>query len=113
MDFDQNEYCIVDMVASTDTFSNSLHLQFDAILLVTEPTKESVDLAKKYLTLAHATGVAHLIHIVGNKIMDDEDVAFIKQELSLTNLPYLPMDNNLKKNLRNGMSILTYFQSKS
>jgi len=113
IDFGTDEYCIVDMVASTDAFSNSLHLQFDKMLLITEASRESVDLTKKYLELAKATGVENLVQIFGNKIADDEDIDFIKRELHIQDFPYLPIDQDLKKHLRNGMSILSYFQDKS
>jgi CO dehydrogenase nickel-insertion accessory protein CooC1 len=64
MDLDDKQYCIVDMVASTDAYSNSLHIQFDGIVLIVEPTRESTTLVKNYLALAQDTCVAHTIIII-------------------------------------------------
>lgn len=112
INFWTDEYLVVDMVASTDTFSNSLYLQFDAIILLVEPTKESVDLAIKYIKLAKDVCVQDSIYIFGNKIVDEDDIKFIQDSLWCKQFPYVPYDNELKKQLRNGKSILDYFTLK-
>lgn len=113
INFENGSYCIVDMVASTDTFSNSLHLQFDKILLIVEPTKESVDLAKKYLALAASVWEHETIQLFGNKIVDHDDIAYIKNSLWIQDLPYLSMDQGLKKHLRDWTWLISYFETNS
>jgi len=108
----EDEYLIVDMVASTDTFAGPMYTQFDKIILIVEPTKESVDLAKKYMNLAKSVNTNHIIQYFWNKIVDEEDIEFIKKKLLIDQIPYLKIDNDLKKHLRNWMSMLTYFEAK-
>ena len=55
MDLKDGNTCVVDMVASTDAFSNTFHVQFDLIVLIVEPTRESVQLVNHYVELAKET----------------------------------------------------------
>ena len=48
----ENFAVVCDMVAGTDAFAYSMHLQFDAIVLIAEPTPESVEVCELYLSLA-------------------------------------------------------------
>ncbi|WP_203727371.1 nucleotide-binding protein [Paractinoplanes durhamensis] len=75
------DWVVCDMVAGTDAFANSLHAQFDAIVVVVEPTPESVTVACRYRELAAAAGVADLVTLVGNKVVDDVDVDYLRREL--------------------------------
>ena len=72
---------IVDMVAGTDAFSNSLHAQFDALVFVVEPTKRSISILEQYHKLAVAAGVGDSMLVVANKVIDEEDEEFIKAHL--------------------------------
>src|SRR5439155_17104031 len=51
-----NFHVVSDMVAGTDAFAYSLHLQFDAINLIAEPTPESSEVCRLYLNLAREAG---------------------------------------------------------
>lgn len=68
---------VSDMVAGTDAFAYSLHLQFDAINLIAEPTPESTEVCKLYLELAREAGVESLVHVIANKVEDQNDFDFI------------------------------------
>lgn len=108
-----DEYLVVDMVASTDTFAGPMYTQFDKIILLVEPTKESIDLAQKYREITKTLKTDSQIQFFGNKIVDHEDLEFIEKSFWIKQFPYLKMDNNLKKHLRNDMSILSYFDDNS
>ena len=76
-----NEWMVVDMVAGTDAFSCTLHMQFDAIVLVIEPTPDGVSVAKKYIELAQAAGVERHLICVGNKCLDKDDETYLRSEI--------------------------------
>ena len=88
---------ISDMVAGTDAFAYSLHLQFDAIILIAEPTPESVAVCKLYLDLAREAGVDSLVHLIANKVEDGNDVDFISREISKKPLAVVPVIPALKR----------------
>jgi CO dehydrogenase maturation factor len=93
---------VCDMVAGTDAFAYSLHLQFDAIVLIAEPTPESVEVCALYLDLARDSGIDQLVHVIGNKIADDDDIAFIHQRLKKELLAAIPLMPSLKKARQQG-----------
>jgi len=76
-----NEVITVDMVAGIDAFSNSLHLQFDQLVLVVEPTMESVQVFNQYRELAQAAGVFDNLIVIGNKVEDSTDQQFLNQHI--------------------------------
>ncbi len=77
---DENSWVVVDMVAGTDAFSNSLHILFDSIIFVLEPTPESISVYKKYIELSKEAGVEEHIYCLLNKVEDDEDIEFVKNQ---------------------------------
>lgn len=98
---------VADMVAGTDAFAYSLHLQFDAIILVVEPTPESAEVCALYLGLAREAGVEGLIHLVGNKIEDQDDLDFIAAHTGRQVLGYIPYLPVLKKSRQRGEMVTT------
>lgn len=77
----QNEWIIADMVAGIDAFSNTLHAQFDLLVLVVEPTKESIDVFTQYYRLAQHADISNRLVVVGNKIEDEDDETFLKTHI--------------------------------
>lgn len=92
-----DDWVVCDMVAGTDAFANSLHAQFDVIVVVAEPTPESVSVARRYRELARAAGVADLITVVGNKVADDLDRDYLVRELSDEPLAVLSTQTGLRR----------------
>lgn len=74
---DQGAYVVVDMVAGVDAFANTLHAQFDALVLAVEPTQRGVEVFRQYAGLAKSAGVLDRLLVVGNKVRDAEDAAFL------------------------------------
>ena len=93
------------MVAGTDAFSYSLHLQFDAIFLIAEPTPESVEVCRLYLGLAKEAGIEKLVHIIANKVEDDEDLAFIESAIGQKLLGHVPAMATLRKFRQKGGAV--------
>jgi CO dehydrogenase maturation factor len=70
---------VVDMTAGADSFASGMFTRFDVTFVVCEPTVRSVGVYRQYLDYAGGFDLA--IHAVGNKVSDDEDVAFLRAEL--------------------------------
>lgn len=83
---DNNSTVVVDMVAGIDAFANTLHAQFDMLVLVVEPTRKGIEVFNQYRTLAEAAGMADLLFVIGNKVRNSTDEAFIKQFIPETQL---------------------------
>lgn len=91
------EWVVVDMVAGTDAFSGSLHIQFDAIFLVVEPTPESTSVFTQYKKLATKAGMFDRVFVVGNKIQDEADVEYLKGIVGDKLVGYIPALATLKR----------------
>lgn len=96
---------VCDMVAGTDAFAYSLHLQFDAIILISEPTPESAEVCALYTRLAKDAGINGLVHLVGNKVADEDDLAFIQERTGLAPLGVVPVLSALKKARQRGLPV--------
>ncbi|WP_236795966.1 AAA family ATPase [Amycolatopsis sp. GM8] len=73
------EYVVMDMTAGADAFASGLFTRFDVTLLVCEPTLRSVGVYRQYADYARDFGVR--LAVVGNKVTDDDDVAFLRDQL--------------------------------
>ncbi|MGH3841215.1 MAG: ATP-binding protein [Pseudonocardiaceae bacterium] len=76
---DVHEYVVVDMTAGADSFASGLFTRFDVTFLVCEPTLRSVGVYRQYCAYARDFGVR--IAVVGNKVSDEEDVAFLRSQI--------------------------------
>lgn len=91
---------VADMVAGTDAFSYSMHLQFDAIFLIAEPTPESAEVCALYTHLAREAGMDGLVHVIANKVADDDDLSFIRArtgKIPIGAIPAIPMLKKLRQ----------------
>lgn len=73
------EYVVVDMTAGADAFASGLFTRFDLTFLVCEPTLRSVGVYRQYAGYARDFGVR--LAVVGNKVADEGDVAFLRDEV--------------------------------
>jgi len=105
-------YVVCDMVAGTDAFAYSLHLQFDSINLIAEPTPESVEVCKLYLDLARESGVDSLVHLIANKVEDENDVHFIASALGKKPVAVVPVLPVLKRARQLGQIVTDELLSK-
>lgn len=71
------EYLVVDMTAGADSFASGLFTRFDHTFLVCEPTLRSVGVYRQYV--GHAREFAVRVSVVGNKVEDADDVAFLRE----------------------------------
>lgn len=75
----EHEYVLVDMTAGADAFASGLFTRFDITLLVVEPTVKSVGVYEQYRKYAEQYDVC--IRVIGNKIEDESDIAFIREHV--------------------------------
>ncbi|MGH3859901.1 ATP-binding protein [Actinokineospora sp.] len=74
-----DEYAVVDMTAGADSFASGLFTRFDVTFLVCEPTVRSVGVYRQYLDYARDFGVK--VAVVGNKVSDADDLAFLREQV--------------------------------
>lgn len=98
----EDDWIVCDMVAGTDAFACTLHAQFDAIVVVVEPTPESVSVACRYRELAASAGVADVLALVGNKVCDLDDVDYLRLHLGVSPLASLPTCAGLRRARQSG-----------
>lgn len=73
------EYVVVDMTAGADSFASGLFTRFDVTFLVCEPTMRSVGVYRQYRD--HAKDYDVRIAVIGNKVEDAEDAAFLGEHV--------------------------------
>lgn len=78
---EKDSYLITDMVAGIDAFSNTLHVQFDILCLIVEPTHKSIDVFNRYSELAQISNIYENLFIVVNKIEDEADLEFVQKNI--------------------------------
>jgi CO dehydrogenase maturation factor len=78
---DREGVVVTDMVAGVDAFANTLHAQFDLLVLVVEPTKRGLEVFEQYRNLATSAGVYQQLYVIGNKIRSKTDQEFIRQHV--------------------------------
>jgi CO dehydrogenase maturation factor len=74
-----DEYVVVDMTAGADSFASGLFTRFDVTFLVCEPTVRSIGVYRQYLGYARDFDVK--VAVVGNKVSDDDDLAFLREHV--------------------------------
>jgi CO dehydrogenase maturation factor len=73
------EYVVVDMTAGADAFASGLFTRFDLTVLVSEPTRRGVGVYRQYAEHAAGHGVA--LRVLGNKVSDPDDVAYLREQV--------------------------------
>ena len=93
---DEDEWLVSDMVAGTDAFANTLHAQFDLIVLVVEPTPEGVKVYEQYRELSQEAGVFENVAVVGNKVDCKHDREYLDENIDSDLIGYLPRKSEIK-----------------
>jgi len=82
---------IADMEAGVGTIGRMAPRSFDRILLVSEPTIKSTEVAKRAKMIIGEADLGPIL-VVANKIRSDEDLAMIREELDTTEVVVVPDD---------------------
>ncbi len=81
------ETVFVDLEAGVEPFGRATAQALDALLLVTDSDRRSLDTVRRVLGLAQEIGLSR-VYAVGNKVGDQEELEFIRQALP-PQLPFL------------------------
>lgn len=82
---DRNEVVIVDMEAGIEHLTRGTAGGVDAFVVVVEPGKRSIQTALAVRDMAKELGISR-VYLVANKVRDDSDVEFIKDNVIGMNL---------------------------
>ncbi len=89
-----DEYVVVDMTAGADAFASGLFTRFDHTVIVCEPTLRGVGVYRQYLDYAADHGVA--ISVLGNKVADPADEAFLRTHVGAHLLACLGVSRHVR-----------------
>lgn len=90
----QEEFVIVDMTAGADAFASGLFTKFDLTLIVVEPTLASVGVYRQYKSYASEFGIP--LAVIGNKVSDDDEEAFLRDQVGDDLLAVIPYSKAVK-----------------
>ena len=89
-----DEYVVVDMTAGADAFASGLFTRFDRTFVVCEPTVRGVGVYRQYAEYAAGHPVA--ISVVGNKVTDGTDEAFLREQIGADLLGCLHVSRHVR-----------------
>lgn len=93
----RDEVVIIDMEAGLEPMSRGTIRNIDVILIVSEPTVNSLSVAKKVTELAQELGIKSAL-VVGNKVRDNES-QFLSDNLEIFH--EIPFDDEFRQAFRN------------
>ena len=100
----EQDVLIMDMEAGVEHFGRGTARGVDWLLMVVEPTRQSMETARRIRQLAGDIGLERL-GAIGNKCRGDEERAFLVNELApIPLLGVLPFDDALRQAEREGRS---------
>jgi CO dehydrogenase maturation factor len=89
-----DEYVVVDMTAGADAFASGLFTRFDRTFVVCEPTVRAVGVYRQYLDYAADYQVA--VSVIGNKVADEADEAFLRAQVGADLLACLGVSRHVR-----------------
>ncbi|MFH0847866.1 MAG: AAA family ATPase [Chloroflexota bacterium] len=102
-----NEVVIMDMAAGIEHLSRGTARMVDRLIIIVEPTRQSVATAERIMTLARDLGIKG-IALIGNKIRGDRDKEFLSSSLSgMEFLGFVPYDEKIAAAEQTGTPLLT------
>jgi len=101
----REEFVIVDMEAGIEHLGRATAKSVDRMIVVVEPTSQSIATARSIAALAHEIGVPKIV-AVGNKIESDADRSYLVAQLpDIEPLGYIPYSHCIKQSDRDGVSV--------
>ncbi len=104
---DRDGIVVADMVAGVDAFASTLYAQFDALVLVVEPTWRGVEVYRQYAQLAHAAGCEEALCVIGNKVTGAEDACFLEARIPAEKLLGFCADSAIVRAQDKGVGMLS------
>ncbi len=101
----RDEWVFVDLEAGLEHLGRATAQGVDALLVVVEPDRRSIETALRIVGLADEIGLGR-VYAVGNKVRDPEDKAFMADQLGeVETLAHLPDSPGARQAARHGKSI--------
>lgn len=103
----EKEIVIADQEAGVESFGRGIEQFCDTVLIIVEPSLESIDLAAKIQYMAQGLGISRIRAIL-NKVEDEEQDEFIRERLSEREIRFLgavPLQRDLRKKNLYGQEI--------
>ncbi len=100
----KEECLILDTEAGLEFIGRGLAEKFDVMLIVTEPSLKSVETSKRIYELSKDLGIKR-IYCLPNKIYEESDLNFIKNNINFEIIHALPYDNKLKEIDTKGLTV--------
>jgi len=82
----KDQYLVVDSVTGIDNLGTSLVYSYDLNLIVVEPTNKSIQVYKDFVEGAKRFNFPINIKVIGNKITDQSDEEFLKENIDSKHL---------------------------
>jgi CO dehydrogenase maturation factor len=109
----RDEFVVVDMEAGIEHLGRATAKSVDLMIIVVEPTSQSIATAKSIAALAQEIGVRN-IAFVGNKISAEEDKSYVSRRLvGLKPLGYIPYSESIRKSDRESTSLIDHLDHNS
>ena len=109
--FREDDILLLDMYAGVEHLGRATVDFVDAMLVVVEPTRRSLGTAAQIKKLANDIGLKRL-YLVGNKVRDDEETAFLESETpDIPLIGYLPADMKVQEADRLGIPVYDHVES--
>lgn len=109
--FRKDEVLILDMYAGVEHLGRATVDFVDAMLIVVEPTRRSLGTAAQIKKLSQDIGLTRL-WLVGNKVRDEEEAAFLKNESpGIPLLGFIPADMGVQEADRLGFAVYDHVPS--
>ncbi|MCD8098368.1 MAG: hypothetical protein LUE31_10185 [Lachnospiraceae bacterium] len=109
LELGEKEVLLVDHDAGIESFGRGIEQGMDTVVIIVEPSFESVGLAETIQFMSQGIGIARIRTLI-NKIVDDEqddDVKDMLIERGVKFLGSLPVDTALMKSNLRGQSVVT------
>ena len=108
--FRKDEVLLLDMYAGVEHLGRATVDFVDAMIVVVEPTRRSMGTALQIKKLANDIGLDRL-YLVGNKIRNEEESQFLKNESPMPVLGFLPADLAVQEADRLGIPVYDHVLS--
>lgn len=92
----EKDVVICDLEAGVEHLGRGTAKAVDAMLIVVEPGRRSVETANRIHDLGEGLGIAY-VYAVGNKVRTDEERAFLKEFLSMDIMGFISHDERIRK----------------
>lgn len=108
---ERNEFVIVDMEAGIEHLGRGTAAGVDVMLVVVEPTFQSVGTARSILGLARPIGVRN-VRFLGNKIGSENDRAYLADQLDpKLVVGHIPYSDRIRQADRDGRPLMEHLDS--